>query len=185
MKRTLPWLVTILATACANEPVSTASLIDVDAPATTGALALDGSDLATLRRVTAPFRQFNVALLEGYSAQITGCMTDPLGGMGYHYGKPAQIDANVRLTKPEVLLYEPDSTGALQLVAVEYIVPVSAWTKAEPPRLFGRDFHVIPAFQVWALHVWLWKANPRGMFEDWNPNVNCDHASDVASMAHH
>jgi hypothetical protein len=165
--------------------VSITSTIDVDAPPPTAAQELDRNDLATLRRVTAPFRNFDVALREGYSAQITPCMTDPQGGMGYHYGKPAQIDANVHLKRPEVLLYEPDSTGALQLVGVEYIVPVSAWTKTEPPRLFGRDFHVIPAFQVWALHVWVWKANPRGTFEDWNPNVNCDHASDVSSMAHH
>jgi hypothetical protein len=27
------------------------------------------------------------------------------------------------------------------------------------------------------LHVWVWKHNPSGMFEDWNPTVNCDHAS--------
>jgi hypothetical protein len=142
-------------------------------------------DLATLRRVSAPFQRFRNAVAEGWSAQITPCMADSaLGGMGIHYGKPEFIDGTVRLEQPEVLLYEPDSTGRLNLVAVEYIVPVPAWTKPEPPRLFGRAFHVIPAFNVWALHVWLWKPNPSGMFTDWNPTVSCAHATDVSWMSH-
>jgi hypothetical protein len=24
------------------------------------------------------------------------------------------------------------------------------------------------------LHIWLWKNNPAGTLEMWNPNVNCD-----------
>ena len=28
-------------------------------------------------------------------------------------------------------------------------------------------------FQVWALHVWVWRKNPNGTFADWNPKVNC------------
>jgi hypothetical protein len=28
-------------------------------------------------------------------------------------------------------------------------------------------------FDVWALHVWVWKHNPSGMFADWNPQVSC------------
>ena len=23
------------------------------------------------------------------------------------------------------------------------------------------------------LHAWIWKHNPSGMFEDWNPTVSC------------
>lgn len=30
--------------------------------------------------------------------------------------------------------------------------------------------------EEWLLHVWVWKHNPNGMFEDWNPNVSCEHA---------
>ncbi|MEO7966242.1 MAG: hypothetical protein ABIT38_20260, partial [Gemmatimonadaceae bacterium] len=44
-------------------------------------------DLATLRRVTAPFHSFDKANASGWSTMITACMTDPtLGGMGFHYG---------------------------------------------------------------------------------------------------
>jgi hypothetical protein len=47
-------------------------------------------DLATLRRVTAPFHDFDVAQRAAWSTQITPCMTDPngAGGMGFHY-RPA------------------------------------------------------------------------------------------------
>jgi hypothetical protein len=102
-------------------------------------------------------------------------MTDPagMGGMGFHYGNPSLIDGSVRADSPELLLYEPDEHGRLRLVAVEYIVPLSAWTSPQPPRLFDRDFRVNEAFQVWALHAWVWKENPSGMFADWNPNVSC------------
>jgi hypothetical protein len=30
----------------------------------------------------------------------------------------------------------------------------------------------IPAY--YALHVWAWKANPHGVFMDWNPEVSCE-----------
>jgi hypothetical protein len=33
----------------------------------------------------------------------------------------------------------------------------------------------IPAF--YELHAWLWKLNPRGLFDDWNPRVTCAHAT--------
>ena len=59
----------------------------------------------------------------------------------------------------------------LRLVAVEYVVPQIAWTSANPPQLFGESFHRNDALGIWALHAWIWRANPLGMFEDFNPNV--------------
>ena len=32
----------------------------------------------------------------------------------------------------------------------------------------------LPAF--YELHVWAWKANPRGAYADMNPSVSCEHA---------
>jgi hypothetical protein len=29
----------------------------------------------------------------------------------------------------------------------------------------------LPAF--YSLHVWVWKHNPKGTFEPWNPQVHC------------
>jgi hypothetical protein len=59
---------------------------------------------------------------------------------------------------------------------VEYIVPAEAWDGAgnsEPPALHGRSFHLNEELGVYVLHAWIWKNNPAGMFEDWNPQVSC------------
>ena len=113
-------------------------------------------------------------------------MVDPggAGGMGYHYGNTTLINGSVAVDQPELLLYEPEKNGRMRLVAVEYIVPLSAWTSPNPPRLFGRDFKVNQAFQIWGLHAWVWKHNPSGMFADWNPTVTCEHAATTSSMSH-
>ena len=97
----------------------------------------------------------------------------PLGGMGFHYGNPTYIDGNVSVLEPELLMYEPGPHGQMRLVGVEYIVPLAAWQGSKPPMLFGREFEVNEQFGVWALHAWVWKHNPAGMFADWNPNVSC------------
>jgi len=137
-------------------------------------------DLALLRQVTAQFHDFASASDAGWSAAITPCMSDPegSGAMGVHYGNPGLItDGTVRVDQPELLMYEPEKNGRLRLVGVEYIVPLALWTSPTPPRLFGREFRVNDAFQVWALHAWVWKENPNGMFADWNPTVSCANAS--------
>ena len=50
-------------------------------------------------------------------------------------------------------------------------MPIDAWTSSKPPKLFGMSFHQHPTLPLWVLHTWLWKTNPSGMFEDWNPAV--------------
>jgi hypothetical protein len=134
-------------------------------------------DVARLRALTAGFHRFDVAVAAGWGAQITACFENAeLGGMGFHYGNPAIIDGTVNVLEPELLLYEPQKNGNMRLVAVEYIVPFTAWTASEPPRLFGQSFHRNEAFGIWALHVWHERHNPRGLFADWNPVVTCDYA---------
>jgi hypothetical protein len=135
-------------------------------------------ELDVVRRSTQAFRSFTLAQKEGYSVALTPCMEDSTqGGMGFHYGKGALIDARVELRRPEVLLYEPQADGSLQLVGVEWIVPFTAWTKPSPPRLLGVDFAANQTFQVWALHAWIWRSNPSGALSDWNPTVSCANAS--------
>ena len=144
-------------------------------------------DLAALRRVTAPFHDFETAKNAGWSAQITACMTDPggAGGMGFHYGKPALIDGTAHVETPQLLLYEPEQNGRLRLVAVEYIIPYTFHSRdAEPPVLFGQKFQQVDAFQLWGLHAWVWRENPSGIFASWNPRVNCDNTTAVAAMSH-
>jgi hypothetical protein len=135
-------------------------------------------DVARLRDLTAPFHRFETAVAAGWGMPIPGCFSDPTaGGMGYHYGNPTLIDGTVDVLEPELLVYEPQKNGRLRLVAVEYIVPFSAWTAAEPPRLFDQSFHRNEAFGLWVLHVWHFRNNPNGMFADWNPDVSCQFAS--------
>lgn len=142
-------------------------------------------DLKTLRGVTAPFKTFATASAAGWSAEITPCMADPAGGMGFHYGNTALIDGSVSVDKPELLLYEPDQNNTMQLVAVEYIIPYTAHSRGDtPPVLFGQQFKQNDTFQLWGLHVWAWKDNPSGLYADWNPRVSCANATAVASMAH-
>ena len=139
-------------------------------------------ELAALRRATAPLHRVEAGMAAGWDAQVTECVEHPTeGGMGYHYGNfPFYLDGEANVLEPEVLIYEPREDGELHLVAVEYLVPFFAWAGDpaidDPPRLFGRNMKRDDAQGEWVLHVWAWKHNPNGMFEDWNPSVSCEHA---------
>lgn len=131
--------------------------------------------LETLRTSLLPYQSFAASQAPGqYDVEVTPCMVmRPQGGMGYHYGKASLIDGTPDEMAPEVLLYEPVKPSGMRLVGVEFIVPFSEWTSSEPPELFGRQMSRNEGFQVWALHAWLFKRNPQGVFADWNPTVNC------------
>ena len=139
------------------------------------------SELALLRSATQDFTEVTAALAAGFNLQIAGCMSDPAqGGMGFHIGNPDRINGTVELERPEVLLYEPRADGVRELIAVEYIVPLDAWTAIAPPELMGQTFRRNEEFGVWALHVWLYRDNPTGIFSDWNPRVSCTVATPAA-----
>lgn len=143
-------------------------------------------ELAALRRVTARFHDISAAQKAGWSAQITGCMVSDSGGMGFHYGNVALIDGSVSVEQPELLLYEPQKNGGMQLVAVEYIIPYTAHARdADPPMLFGKSFTQNDTFQLWGLHAWVWAENPSGMFANWNPKVSCAYAPGGAMAMTH
>jgi hypothetical protein len=124
---------------------------------------------------TAGFQDVAVAEAGGYAntMEALGCFENAEeGGMGLHYLNESLMDDVVDVTRPEALVYELDSAGEIVgLVAHEYIVPVEAWTSEDAPSLFGIDFHQHPVLPLWVLHSWLWKDNPAGMFNDWNPKV--------------
>ena len=98
--------------------------------------------------------------------------------MGYHFANfDILLDGVVDPLLPEALLYEPRKNGQLRLVAVEYVIPGAFLPPtAAPPVLFGQEFQYNEGDQVWALHVWIWRHNPNGMFAGWNPRVSCDWA---------
>lgn len=148
------------------------------------------SDLAEVRAATAKFTDVATAEAADYGLLLDAagiaCIDNPAGGMGVHYVNLDLVgDPTLDPVKPEVLVYEPDKHGYLRLVAIEYVVLESDWQGDHPPSLFGQQFHRmpgdgesepqnrygLPAF--YELHVWAWKHNPSGMFEDWNPTVSC------------
>lgn len=131
--------------------------------------------LAELRAATAPYHRFEHAVESGYNVDLTGCRENPLvGGMGHHYGNLELVDGDLRVTEPEVLLYEPQRNGRMRLVGVEYIA--TGDESGPPPTLMGETFVWNTEFGVWTLHAWVWKHNPSGVFTDWNPTVSCEHA---------
>lgn len=128
-----------------------------------------------LRLSLAPYSSLSLAKNAGYSVAITDCMSNgDHGAMGVHFGKPDLIDATVDSLHPEALIFEPGTNGEMSLVGVEFIVPFTVRSRSSaPPSLFGQPFAINDVFQVWALHVWTHRANPRGLFAPWNPRVHC------------
>jgi hypothetical protein len=145
----------------------------------------DSPELAQLRKAVAPLRNLTAAQKAGYKTVVahptTGetCLHDSqMGGMGVHYLNTALVDDTVIVTKPEILIYEPQKNGSLKFVGVEYIVPfkIHAAT-ATPPVLFGQQFKKNDTFQLWGLHAWVGRNNRSGTFADYNPDVSCQFAA--------
>jgi hypothetical protein len=157
---------------------------------------------APARSATAKYHSLTVTKKAGYSiladsAGIT-CIAEPeMGAMGVHYVKGDLVkDPAIDATHPEALVYAPDPHGGLHLAALEYVVIKSDWdanhpgpppslgvgvrTPPAPPWLFGHEFNFtdapnrygLPPF--YSLHAWIWKGNPMGTFEMWNPSVTCN-----------
>lgn len=190
MTRTAPLLAGLLLLGgCAGEPTAAATTADRQPQAAASRTAAEHQDLAALRAATARFHRFEESQDAGYTLLFMNmCMadqsSDQRGGMGYHYVDVGLLDATVDVATPEALMYEPGPNGQLRLVGVEYVIPKAAWTSAEPPVLHGQAF-TLNAFDLWALHVWAWKHNPGGMFDDWNARVTCEHATPTVAVAHH
>lgn len=145
-------------------------------------------ELAQVRAATARFHRVEEALEAGYELGwvngsgvriITGCVSHPTdGAMGYHYFNAELVADNaVDYLEPEVLVYESGADGSLKLVAVEWVVrgpDTNPPGVSETPSVLGIDMHIlVPAVGFWIQHAWIWKHNPAGMFNDWNPQVTC------------
>lgn len=157
--------------------------LSIDVPAA-GSTSSDGETtlVDTVRAATARYRHVENALADGY-AHTGSCVSGPEeGAMGVHFAKLSLFDGTLDPETPEVLVYEPRPGGGLQLVAVEYVAPYVPWHAAHPnetPTLAGHLLHFVPgpnrygADAFYELHVWAWRANPKGTFADWNPRVSC------------
>lgn len=125
------------------------------------------------------------------------------GAMGVHYFRPdllgitappsPRVDGNGTYTDfraPSILIYEPQADGSMQLVAVENLVFQASWAAAghtSPPTFHGVAYdnmkddpatatdeahNFAPHFDR---HVWVYRENPAGVFEPFNPAVSCAH----------
>lgn len=142
-------------------------------------------ELAALRSATARFHDITTAEASGWNVNFPPeCLTHAtMGGMGYHRLNANLVDGTLNPTEPELLVYEPEKNGSMRLVAVEYIIPFSVLpSTATPPVLFGHELGQNDVYQVWALHAWVWKDNPNGTFENFDPKVSCQYASEVRTF---
>ena len=145
--------------------------------------------LAATRAALDKYQDPILAIHDGYFSTL-GCIeyTTPgghgdmeykAGGMGVHFLNSAFIGPQLDSLKPQVLIYEVVGKK-LRLAAAEWFVPTQV--SKEAPSIFGQKLQgpmeghepVLPAqLHHWDLHVWLWKANPSGVFSSTNPDVKC------------
>ncbi|MGE0456668.1 MAG: hypothetical protein AB7O56_00490 [Bauldia sp.] len=125
------------------------------------------------------------------------------GTMGLHYLHPERLQltegdrvtgltTNTDPMTPAVLLYEPQADGTMEFLGVELLVFRDPWraegnqappvfagivpwdTMADDPATADIDeaHGFVPHYD---LHVWLFRDNPAGPLEMWNPTVTCEH----------
>ncbi len=140
-----------------------------------------GAALAALRRDLRPYQDVRRALADGF-VPVSECTESPAGGMGVHFLNPARATAPLDATKPAILLYLPTSDGGYRLLGAEWFqadADQNLGTDDDRPSLWGQPFdgpmlgHE-PGMPIhYDLHVWLYDANPAGVFAPWNPTVSC------------
>lgn len=145
--------------------VAVSAAMALAAPAALASTRPVGAQLAEVRVATAAYHDVNAAIAAGFEPSGP-CVAGPDGAMGYHYVNMARMfDGRVDPVEPEVLLDVPQADGTHRPVGVEYI-------SFTPTSLFGQEFE--PSFGgSFALHVWVWQANPAGTFAGTNPNLAC------------
>jgi hypothetical protein len=146
-------------------------------------MRLSRAQWLVLLEATSRFRDVDRAVAAGYQPTA-----ECVPGMGYHYGHPALVnDTNIDPTRPEILVYAPNSRGALRLVALEYFradADGDKTTTEDRPTLFGHPFdgpmdgHPVPPGSPpmpvhYDLHAWVYHSNPAGELAPENPRVRC------------
>jgi hypothetical protein len=109
------------------------------------------------------YRRIEAALAAGYHDSGLAC--EP--GQGYHFIKDDLV-GTTDIRHPSVLMYTKDG----DLNSPEWIAPKA--TFPEPLSIFGQTMHSDDdGLGLWILHVWVWKQNSNGVFDDHNPDVTC------------
>jgi hypothetical protein len=144
-------------------------------------------ELEGVRKLLDKYNDPIVAVHDGFLSSVA-CVAYPKGGMegamryepGAMGGHFLNIGPSLDPSKPQVLIYEPVG-DKLRLVAAEWFMPAEL-AGGKAPSVFGQELGgpmeghkpLMPAgLHHYDLHVWLWKANPEGVFSPTNPAVKC------------
>jgi hypothetical protein len=147
-------------------------------------------ELVAARGALDKYRDPIVAVHDGYLSSL-GCIEYPdggaegamrylPGGMGVHFLNFGFVGGPLDPARPQVLIYQPVG-DKLELVAAEWFVPAEAAGPVRP-RIFDTELEgpmeghkpLMPeGMHHYDLHVWLWKANPAGVFSPTNAAVTC------------
>lgn len=147
--------------------LAAASVISVSAMHDDAACLADATTLAQLKSAqtaTARFNSIRTAESEGYTN-----INLPIPNMGEHWVNWDLVDGVFEPERPEALVYANIGGGRLQLVAVEYLAPLSN----EAPSGFAGSCDQWSPFAgaLWTLHAWIWYPNMSGTFSKFNPLV--------------
>ncbi|MEV7171407.1 hypothetical protein AB0O18_17105 [Streptomyces sp. NPDC093224] len=140
------------------------------------------ADRAVAYGATARYQVHANAVADGYVPDKY-CVRDKAGtgALGYPHFNHA-YDNSVDPKKPAALYYEDDGRGGKRLVGMQWLVydrDQKLTTDEDRPTMFGTAFKGpkpgnFPGQPVhYALHLWLWKKNPAGVFETFNRAVTC------------
>jgi hypothetical protein len=161
-------------------------------PVTPAQVRLLDRQLAAAKRATAKYRDIDAARADGYFQ-----VTQFIPGLGLHLVNLHVSNRTFDPAHPQLLLYWPRPSGKMALAGVAYQF---AHTNDTPPAGFAGDsdvwhFHTdlcfLPGGSVtissadgcklahgyfqaqtaWLLHAWIWRANPNGVFTEYNPAV--------------
>ncbi len=174
-------LVTILFVSCTKDAINETADTEIASKANKQSLAqveplgrytgldkVTAWELQQARSATARYQHLKNAEKDGY-VDIDVVMPN----MGYHYMKMDNVDDKFDLRNPEILVYNHDEDGNMELVAVEYAIPIPLSVNA--PEGFsgtGDVWNFNTGFGLWLLHAWVWKYNPDGVFNSTNPDVH-------------
>jgi hypothetical protein len=120
------------------------------------------AELNIARRAVCKFRRIEAALDAGFVNTGLPCIP----GQGFHYIKNSLV-GTTDIREPSVLMYDADGN----LNSPEWVAPLAGFPT--PPVIFGLPMHADDDLGLWIQHVWVWKLNPDGVFNDINPNVTC------------
>lgn len=133
-----------------------------EAPCVANAMTLQ--QLSAARQATAGFQNVRAAENAGYTN-----INLPVPNMGHHWVNWELVDDTFEADKPEALVYADLGRGRLELVAVEYLTPLTD----QPPSGFAGTCDRWSPFgnAFWTLHAWIWQPNISGTFAKFNPLI--------------